>query len=290
MDSYEKIVMSGGSSKGFAFIGILEFLQENKMIENVQEITGCSIGAFAGMLFLLGYESKMLKKIFSEYDLDGLKKFRVGTFFKNFGLDNGSKVDKFIKIFIKNKNLDEGISLKEFYEKTQKRLICVVTNVNTRKTEFISIDTFPNIPLYLAVKMSMCIPFIYEPVKFNNNYYVDGGLTCNFPVRYYTKDCDKEDDKKKDDKILCLCFEEKNKNEELVNFEDYLYNILKSSFNTVEAIDKEYAKNQGFDIITIMVSIHTNFNLNFSNSVKEELYKAGYESIKTFFENKKGDA
>ena len=37
----------------------------------------------------------------------------------------------------------------------------------------------------LAVRMSMSIPFFFEPVKLKNSYIVDGGLLSNFPVELF---------------------------------------------------------------------------------------------------------
>jgi predicted acylesterase/phospholipase RssA len=33
-----------------------------------------------------------------------------------------------------------------------------------------------------AVRMSMSIPFFFEPIKFRGSYFVDGGILSNFPV------------------------------------------------------------------------------------------------------------
>lgn len=280
---YEYIVLSGGAAKGLAYIGVLEFLEkEQKVLKKIKEITGCSIGAFAGLLIFLGYKSEQLKNILKNFNLDLLKSFKIGTFFQKYGLDNGDKIQKFIKIFIKEKNFDENVTLKDFYEKTQKKLITVVTNVNTKQTEYISLDTFPDMPVFLAVQMSMTIPFIFQPIKYNDILYVDGGLTCNFPVRYYHEKLSIENQSK----VLCFCFDEKNKNENLTIFDEYLYNILKSSFNTIEKIDKNFAYKNNFNIITIPVNINTSFNLQLSDEIKTELYKSGYDTISLFFDNK----
>ena len=37
----------------------------------------------------------------------------------------------------------------------------------------------------LAVRMSMSIPFFFEPIKLKNSYIVDGGLLSNFPVELF---------------------------------------------------------------------------------------------------------
>lgn len=279
---YEYIVLSGGCSKGLAYIGVIDFLQEKNMLSNIKEYIGCSVGAFAALLMSLDYDSQILKDVFDDYNLDMLKKFRITTFFDKYGLDDGKKVEKFIKIFIKGKHFDENITLEKFHEKTNKKIVTVVTNINTKKPEFISMDNYPSMPLYLAVKMSMTIPFIYEPVKYNNNLYVDGGITCNFPVRYYY-DILKPEERCK---VLCFCFNEEFKSEKIKSFDDYLYNTLKSSFSTIETNEKNFANKNDFNIITIPVKIYTNFNLQLPRQEKEDLYSSGYHSISEFINKK----
>lgn len=279
--NYEYIVLSGGAAKGLSYIGVLEYLEEEKQIlEKIKEFIGCSIGAFSALIIILGYNSVDLKKIFNNYNLNLLKSFRVSEFFNSYGLDNGKKIELFIKIFLKNKNLNENITLSELYKKTNKKLITVVTNVNSKKTEYISIDTYPDIPVFLAVQMSMCIPFIYNPIKYNNRLYVDGGLTCNFPIRYYV---DKEVDY---NKILCFSFNEKHKNEEINSFEKYLFNILKSSFYTIENEDRKFAQYKECSIVSISIDISNSFNLDIDEDNKNLLYKYGYDAIKEFIESK----
>lgn len=286
--NYNYLVLSGGAAKGLAYIGVLQYFEEEgNILKDIKEYIGCSIGAFSALLIILGYKSVALKNIFNNYNLDLLKSFKVTDFFDKYGLDQGKKIEAFIKIFIKSKEYDEDITLKEFYKKTNKKLITVVTNVNTKQTEYISVDNHPDMPVYLAVQMSMSIPFIYHPIKYDDKLYVDGGLTCNCPVRYYFDKERQELEEFDYNKILCLFLREKRKNEDINNFDDYLYNILKSSFSTIENIDILFAKSKNCNIVTIEVDMTTNFNLDITNEKKEILYKYGYDNIKEFFINKK---
>lgn len=41
-----------------------------------------------------------------------------------------------------------------------------------------------------ALMASSCIPFVFQPIKFNNSYYVDGGVLDNFPIEPLIGQCD----------------------------------------------------------------------------------------------------
>lgn len=283
---YEYIVLSGGASKGLAYIGVLKYFEEHpELIKNVNEYIGCSVGAFSAMLMIAGYTSDTLMTIFNNYNLDSLKNLKVSNFFTDYGMDNGEKLQAFIKVFIKNKFDNELITLQELYNITKKKLITVVTNVNNKKTEYISKELYPDMPVYLAVQMSMTIPIIYKPIEYNGNLYVDGGLTCNFPINYYI-DNELQKESIEFDKILSFVFHGKTDKDIIVNnFDNYIYNIIKCSFSTIQNINRNNAKNNKCHVVDIDPCIKTNLNFELTLDIKNKLYNTGYNSIKNFIEN-----
>jgi NTE family protein len=40
----------------------------------------------------------------------------------------------------------------------------------------------PDLPIWKAVRMSVSIPFVFEPVHHDGGVYVDGGLSWNYPI------------------------------------------------------------------------------------------------------------
>lgn len=52
----------------------------------------------------------------------------------------------------------------KLYEKTGKELCVVVTNLNHMTEEYCHVKTTPDMPIRLAVRMSMAIPGDYTPL------------------------------------------------------------------------------------------------------------------------------
>lgn len=276
---FEYLVLSGGSARGLAYIGILEYLQEYNLLKNIKEFVGCSIGAFSALLMILGYDNKELKEIFCNYDLENLKKFKLSNILNKYGLDSGDRIKFFIKTFLKNKNFSENITFKQLYNKTNKKLIVTVTNLNKKETVFLSVDTRPNMKVYIAIQMSMCIPLIFQPILYNKQYYVDGFLTCNFPLRYFfDKDIDHS-------KILAILLESNSQHNNIDVFEDYIYNVLQCSFSTIKKIESNIAKSKNINIINLKINVPGNFNLNISPDNKKKIFKDGYDNLKYFLQN-----
>lgn len=46
----------------------------------------------------------------------------------------------------------------------------------------ISHHTHPEMPLFTALQMTTAVPVLFKPVKYKDDYYVDGGLLSNYPL------------------------------------------------------------------------------------------------------------
>lgn len=277
--TYTKLVLSGGAIKGLAYLGVLKYLEEHDLVTHFHTVIGTSIGAFVGLLIILGYTSTELKDIFDKRNLEDLKDFKLASLIDNYGLDNGKKVNKFIKSFIKNKGHKKNISMSELYNKINKTIVITVTNVNTKQTEFITKDTHPDIPVYLAIRMSMNIPFIYTPVKYRGNLYVDGAMTCNFPINYV---CDDGNSKVLGFALKPVVKEDANKIDSII---EYFYNVFKASYYSLEETNiKNASKKEYISIVYIYAKTVSKFTLELPKEQKQELYDIGYNSVKEFFD------
>ena len=64
------LVLSGGTARGLAHIGVLKVLEEEKV--PVEYVTGTSMGSIIGGLYSIGYTSDEIEQIASEMDWIGL--------------------------------------------------------------------------------------------------------------------------------------------------------------------------------------------------------------------------
>jgi len=81
---------------------------------------------------------------------------------------------KQIKIHIPYKNLED----------LPIPLIVTVCNLNKARTEYISRG-----PIADIVEASSSIPVLFSPVKLGNDWYVDGGVLDNLPIKPVRKIC-----------------------------------------------------------------------------------------------------
>ena len=188
-NNYE-LVLSSGSIKSCIFIGGLEELDKYIPLYNFKYLTGCSAGSILLTLYNIGYTLKELKYFLLNIDIDHFQEFKLKNFFSNCGFDSGNKIENLLKAFFLNKDINTEITFKELYQKTN--IILTLTAVNLTKgiVEYFNYISNPNMSVLLALRMSMNIPLIYEPIKYNDNLYIDGALLDPFPI-YYFKNTEK---------------------------------------------------------------------------------------------------
>ncbi len=82
-------------------------------------------------------------------------------------------------------------TLKQLYDMTDKMFVCVGTNITKLKTDYFNYINHPNIKCTDSVKISCNIPLVFQKIKYNGCYYVDGAMVNNFAVDYANKKTNK---------------------------------------------------------------------------------------------------
>ena len=192
------IVLSGGGAKGFAHIGALRIIEEAGI--PVDFIAGTSMGSIIGGLYAVGYDTETMEKLVNKQNWDRIikdnipRKFipiekRVNDRHYLFTLpfkDGNLKIKRSMVDGMYVNMLLTRLTLPAYKHRDFSKLpvpfLCVATDM-------ISSDpiVFTDGSLSQAIRSSMSIPFLFEPVEYNNYLLVDGGLTNNFPVRNLRK-------------------------------------------------------------------------------------------------------
>lgn len=285
--SPKRLVLSGGAFKGYSYIGFWQYIEEQNLASEIKEIVGTSIGCFFGMLIFLGYTSKQMINVFSKMNIDYTCDISLFNLPKTFGVCSGEKLEEMIKIFIRNKGLDENVSLDNFCKTKGVSLVCSAFNVNRKENIFFQrkdekCKNYIDIPLYLAVRASMNLPLVFSPVQYKNNMYIDSAVYCNIPMNYYTRNIQDYSD------ILCVVLAGEPKillNSEM-SIKDYFENILRCSTDTMGNKILRYIKNKDINIITIVSGSENKYGINMPIEQRMSLIDLGYITTLEFFSKK----
>jgi predicted patatin/cPLA2 family phospholipase len=105
-----------------------------------------------------------------------------------YGMCDMTKFIIHLKNAVKNKYpfLEDIVTFKDISQKFGINLYMSSTNINSCENKIFSIEDTPNICVYDACCASMCIPLLFKPI-YIDDYYYDGALTNNFPIKIFEK-------------------------------------------------------------------------------------------------------
>jgi len=163
------LALGSGGWRGLAHIGVLKVLLENDI--PIDYIAGSSAGALIGGMYDALQDINEVEKIALNI---GYRDFFSALFdpSKKSGLLQGKKMIKFLQDRIGNKKI-EDLAIP---------FCAVTTNLYTGQTSPIMKGN-----LAAAIRASGSIPFIFEPVTHQGEYYVDGGTSMPVPVKIVRK-------------------------------------------------------------------------------------------------------
>ena len=157
------LVLSSGGSRGCAHIGAINMLEKNGY--KITSVAGTSMGALVGGIYATGQLQQFEEWISS---LDILEVLRLIDFsISKKGLVKGKKIIDKIRQIVPERNI-EDLSIP----------FCAVATDIIGETEAV----FTEGNLFKAIRASISIPTVFQPVKIGNRYFVDGGLTNPIPV------------------------------------------------------------------------------------------------------------
>lgn len=177
----KQLAISGGGIKGIAFVSTLYELDKKGLLNNLEKVSGTSIGSFIAACLVSGMKPKELLDILFHYDLSILRDFDMKNMFKSKSILKGIKIKQFFTTILEKK-IDPNITLQNFFEHTGIEFISVACCLNTATIEYISYKKFPELTLIESIMMSTAIPIIFPPIKYKHKLYVDGGMINNFPI------------------------------------------------------------------------------------------------------------
>jgi hypothetical protein len=190
-DHLDTLILSGAGYYGLIFCGIIKCLEEYKLLQAIKYIYCVSAGTIFGLLIILGYTFAECMELMTR-DIDISRLVTVSgkdilNLATHFGINDGSYLEESIKHILERKGYNPYITLGDLYERTGIEYHLGVTLVFKEKFEILSYKPRPDIPVWMAVRMSCSLPFIYYPIKdyVQDDYIVDGGILNNTPLRFY---------------------------------------------------------------------------------------------------------
>ena len=198
------LVCEGGGVKGVGLAGAYSVLEERGY--KVQNVAGTSAGAITAALIAAGYDSAALKDIVFGIDfkqfMDTAWEDRIpgvgkaASILKDQGVYEGKRFVEWMSELLATKHSRRSATCARATttRAIAHRLQVIASDVSSRQLLILPRDANvlgvepDDLDVALAVRMSMSIPFFFEPVRVENketnheHLIVDGGMLSNYPV------------------------------------------------------------------------------------------------------------
>ena len=189
------LVLGGGGARGAAHIGVIRKLEELNI--PVDYVAGTSMGALIGALYATGMDAEELDRTISSLDWDDL--FNDNT--RRADRPFRRKRDDDLSLFGPKLGVGRGSSLLPRGAISGQKISFLFESLVHDRTQVSDFDNLP-VPfravttdiatgrpvvldsgnLALAMRSSMSVPGVFDPVELNGHLLVDGGISNNLPM------------------------------------------------------------------------------------------------------------
>lgn len=274
---FDTLVLSGGSIQTLITLGSLQYAVDNFLLKGVTTYIGTSAGSLSCYLLAIGYTPiEIIVYLCTKQILEKMKSFNIVAMMNGNGATSFSHIQEQLEIMTIDK-IGKLLTLKDLYENYGKTLICVTHNLTSDKTEYLSYETYPDMPCLIALRMSSNLPFIFDHFKYLGSFYIDGGISDNFAIQLGDKI---------GTRILGIYifnFKKNFKQDMSKNAIEYLYQLMSIPMwqNTKNAISNISDK---CTVISLEPDKTLFFDFNLDSRHKLEMFSSGYSQMKNSYE------
>lgn len=307
-------VFEGGGIKGIGLVGALKIFEQNGY--EWKNLSGTSAGSIVAALIAVGYSAEEIKKLMLQLDYNKISDknhfsipiiSNTGNLIFKKGIFKGDYIKNWIDEALSNKlnhskgkkvtfgdliiPKEKGILINDNKYKRKYKLHIIATDISNGKMLILpeDIEEFginpDDLEVSLAIRMSMCIPYFFQPVNLINvntnkkSLIVDGGVLSNYPVWLF--------DVKGTPRWPTIGFKlggnkeiREHKISNIFNFTSSIIETMLEAQDDIHIRDMDYLRTVKINTLDIKT---TDFNI--SKEKIMELYNSGELCASEFLEN-----
>ncbi|HVO19832.1 MAG TPA: patatin-like phospholipase family protein [Anaeromyxobacter sp.] len=159
------LVLGGGAARGFAHIGVIRVLEQERI--PVDLVVGTSVGSLIGALYASTRDSFELEWTAFQLGQDDIFDFRLMNAITGMGYARGEQLEAWVRSKVKQERI----------EQLPIPFAAVATDLNWGGKVVLDQGSVAK-----AVHASSAIPGVFEPVTHAGKLLVDGGIVDNIPI------------------------------------------------------------------------------------------------------------
>jgi NTE family protein len=213
------LVLGGGAARGFAHVGVVRVLEQEKI--PVDLIVGTSVGSLIGALYAEEGNSFELEWTAFKLEKEDLFDYGVMNVVSGMSFAAGERLEKWVTDKIKTKNIEE----------MKIPFAAVAADLNWGTKVVLDRGSVAR-----AVRASSAIPGVFPPVAHAGKILVDGGVVDNIPISVARE--------KGADLVIAVDISENLGNTNIKNVVD----VVLQATNIMFALNVEHSK-RGADVL-----------------------------------------
>jgi NTE family protein len=159
------LVLGGGAARGFAHVGVIRVLEQEKV--PIDMIVGTSVGSLIGAIYAYDVNSFELEWSAFTLERENIFDYDLMTVMTGMGAARGETLEEFVRAKVPIRNIED----------LKIPFAAVATDLH-RGTRVV----LDKGPVDHAVRASCSIPGVFQPVEHEGTLLVDGGVLDNLPV------------------------------------------------------------------------------------------------------------
>jgi predicted acylesterase/phospholipase RssA len=283
------LVISGGGPIMIQFISAIQHLEKNEVVnmKNIESIYATSAGAIVGVFICLKYDWETINDYIIKRPWHDVFPIKIQNIFEAYtkkGIFDIKTIEKCFKPLLDAKDIPMDVNLEDFYKLSNIDLHIFSFEINEYKVQDISHITHPKLSLMTAIQMTCGLPILVTPVCIDDKCFIDGGLSCNYPLNYCIESG------KNPDEILGFKNKYSHEKEYINNDSTLLDFLLSFLFKAVFSISTDHIQKEIKNEI-ICDSRHLSFdvlkNVLSNLETRQNLFINGTETAIKFIDNLK---
>ncbi len=215
------LVLGGGAARGFAHVGVIRVLEQEKI--PVDLVVGTSVGSLIGAIYASDRNSFELEWTAFQLEKEDLLDYGLLNAFMGMGLAKGDELEAFVKSRVKAETI----------EQLQIPFAAVAADLNWGTKVVLDRG-----PVARAVRASSAIPGVFQPVTHVGKLLVDGGVVENIPISVARE--------KGADVVVAVDISENVGNTKITNLVD----VMLQAANIMFALNVEHSKRDADVLVT----------------------------------------
>jgi predicted acylesterase/phospholipase RssA len=269
------LVISGGSMKGYLFIGTIKLLTEYGILDKIKYFYGTSFGSILITLIVLGWNTNEIIKFLVNFPINSIIDFNIDKFLNNYGLISQNNFEILFKKIIEYKGLKSTITFRELFIHTGKELNLMTFDLKCSSALMLNHINTPNLMIWEGLHMSSALPILSSPYSTMNSFFIDGGITENFPINRVKLE--------NINKTIGICIDiyhpnwnlikSKLLNKDFIKYLEYSFELIKILFAKTNNNSTKTCFNLKFETIC---DEQTSINFSLNSEAKLQIINEGY--------------